>query len=413
MDIRVEQQCHQCGGELIVTESDRLIGCSYCGVKSFLQSSGPFRYLLPARVEPPSETVFMYAPYVRFKGTIFTVTEKGIQHQVIDTTQVGCALEGLPPSLGVRPQAMVLQRLTSIIPGEYLQRTMKPAKILAKAINITSLTAKAGKALYHRAYIGESLSFIYLPVCRDKDVLVDGVTDLVLSERKTVETPFPATSRFNPSWQISFKPTLCGQCGWTLDGEKECLVMTCSNCHSAWELSNRGLVNVAWQQVEGDKHTALYVPFWKITATVPHLAITSYADFIERTNQPLLPRSEWRHRPMEFWVPAFKLRPKIFLIAGKQATANQWKLNSAPARHHQHLFPATLPSSEALQALKVILATSATSPRNIFPNLPQVQFEVGSIQLVHLPFVDKGHDWQQPESGVTIGKNILRFGRSM
>jgi hypothetical protein len=34
-------------------------------------------------------------------------------------------------------------------------------------------------------------------------------------------------------------------------------------------------------------------------------------------------------------------------------------------------------------------------------------------RLVYLPFVDKGHDWLQPETGVAIGKNILRFGRAM
>lgn len=355
----------------------------------------------------------VYAPYLRFKGTVFVVTEKGINHRVVDTTQVGCSLPGLLPSLGVRPQAMQLQRLNREIDGRYLRPALKASAVLAKAANISKLHAKSGRKFYHRAYIGESLSFIYLPLLREKELIIDGVTEEVLTSFGSLDAPSFDTTAFNPKWQVRFQPTLCSHCGWTLDGEKDCLVMTCSNCHTALELGSRGLKKIAWSMVEGDKYTALFLPFWRIEAKVPVLDIKSFGDFAELTNQPFLVRPDWKSQAMNFWVPAFKLRPKVFLQAAKQATVSQWKLELKKGKARKDLFPVTLPSSEARQALKLVLAATATSPRKVFPHLPQVQFQVGNMQLVHMPFVDQGHDWVQATTGVAVGKNILRFGRSM
>ena len=58
------------------------------------------------------------------------------------------------------------------------------------------------------------------------------------------------------------------------------------------------------------------------------------------------------------WVSAIRQRLNVFLQAGRQATLRQWR-------------------------------------------------------LVYLPFVDRSHDWVQPETGVAIDKNILGFSRSL
>ena len=116
---------------------------------------------------------------------------------------------------------------------------------------------------------------------------------------------------------------------------------------------------------------------------------------------------------MSLWIPAVKLRPKIFLQAGRQATLSQWLVQPEEGRTTPNLFPVTLPASEARQAVKLMLAAATASPKRIFPYLPQVQLTDVVTQLVYLPCVDKGHDWVQPETGVTIAKNILRFGRSL
>lgn len=143
------------------------------------------------------------------------------------------------------------------------------------------------------------------------------------------------------------------------------------------------------------------------------MEIESFADFINKTNQPVVPRPQWHERPMSFWIPAFKLRPKIFLRVARQVTIGQWRLDPEKGHVAPNLYPVTLPASEARQAVKVTLAASATSPGNIFPFLPQARLRDVKMSLVYLPFADKQHDWMQPETGAVIDKNVLRFGRTL
>ena len=411
MDLRVEQGCPQCGARIVLAETDRLLTCSYCGVRNYLQATGPFRYVLP--LAKPVRQPLLLAPYLRFKGTIFLVTGEEISHRVVDTTLAGNGLPWLPPSLGVRPQAMQLRRIDRDAETRYLPLTLKANAVLEKAIAISSLSARAGHDLYHRAYIGESLSCIYLPIERKSRGLFDSVTGTQLVGPEELQAVSVQGKPFHDSWQVRFLASLCPQCGATMDGAPDCQVMTCAICHSAWGFGSEGLERVEWHVVPGSQTTGCYLPFWKITTQVPALKIYSYADFVEQTNQPYLPRPGWRERPFSLWIPAIKLRPKIFLQAGRQATLAQGQVAPAEGRRVSNLFPVTLPAGEARQAAKVILAASTTSPRLVFPFLPQVQLTEVVTQLVYLPFIDKGHDWLQPETGVVIGKNILQFGRAM
>ena len=116
---------------------------------------------------------------------------------------------------------------------------------------------------------------------------------------------------------------------------------------------------------------------------------------------------------MSFWVPAFKLRPKIFLQVSRGVTISQWRL--APVEGHivPNLYPVNLPRSEARQAIKVVLAACAASRKNIFPYLPGARIKKAESSLVYLPCIDKGHDWLQPETGAVISKSVLRLGRNL
>ena len=78
MDLRVKQNCPQCGASVILTETDRLLTCTFCGTRNYLQSSGPFRYTLPMAAGEAASIESVLAPYIRFKGTIFLVTAEGI-----------------------------------------------------------------------------------------------------------------------------------------------------------------------------------------------------------------------------------------------------------------------------------------------------------------------------------------------
>ncbi len=411
MELQVEQGCPQCGASIVLAETDRLLTCSYCGVKNYLHGSRPFRYVLPPA--KPLRQPLLLAPYLRFKGTIFLVTGEEIEHRVVDTTQAGNPMPGLPPSLGVRPQAMRLRRIGADAEDRYLSLALKASVVLEKAIAVSSLSARAGQSLLHRAYIGESLSCIYLPLERKRRGLVDAVTGELLIGTDELAADAIPSQPFQPDWQVRFLATLCPRCGGSLDGAHDCQVMTCANCHSAWGFGAQGLARIDWALVPGSPATSLYLPFWKISAHIPALKIYSYADFVERTNQPFLARAPWHERVFSLWIPAVKLRPKVYLQAGRQATLAQWLVQPEEGRVVRDLFPVTLPASEARQAAKIILAASTTSPRLVFPFLPQVQLTEVVLQLIYLPFVDKGHDWLQPDTGIVIGKNNLRFGRAM
>jgi hypothetical protein len=117
---------------------------------------------------------------------------------------------------------------------------------------------------------------------------------------------------------------------------------------------------------------------------------------------------------MNFWVPAFKVRPKIFLQLGRQTTISQWRLDGDRELNVlPNLYPVTLPVSEACQSLKVLLAASTASRKKIYPYLAGASAENISSSLVFLPFTDQKHDWVQPQTGTVIAKSVLKFGRSL
>ena len=415
MNIQVEQPCPQCGGSVTLSVEDRLLSCPYCGVKNFLQISGAFRYALPNRVTPVKQDRIIYVPYLRFKGNIFTVSQSGISYKVLDTTQDACPQPGLPPSLGLRPQAMKLVRVHNETKGRFLPLAVNIQKILEKAARIQSLSQKGDDPLYHRAYIGETLSYIYLPLLPREDGLFDAVLGEPLAHADASAVQALKSTSFQPNWQMKFLATLCPRCGWNLDGEADCLVLTCSNCNTAWRIGKKGLSLIACTIFPGPSDTALYLPFWRLSVNLPAVEIQSFADFIRRTNQPLVPRKEWEKQAMQFWIPAFKLRPKIFLRTAKQATVSQWRLTGEAQEKEMrivpNMYPVTLPLSEAKQSLKIVLADSATNKRTVYPHLPHVRPEFISSSLVFLPFKDRHHDWVQTPGGTVIAKSVLHFGR--
>lgn len=413
MGIRVEQSCPQCGGPVTLSTSDRLLTCPYCGVKNFLQSNGLFRYALPDKVDQEDQDQLLHAPFLRFKGNLFFVTESGISHRIVDTTRAGISMPGMPPTLGVRPQAMNLLRLNKKSRGRFLRLTVKANVLLEKTAK-KYIRLNDDEELFHRTYVGQSVSYIYLPLYKNDDMLMDGVVNQPLVSLDEIASYPLDGSPYNSRWQVKFLATLCPRCGWNLDGEGDCLVLTCSNCDTAWQVSKKGLERISCRIVPGGTDTALYLAFWKISVHLPSMKIWSFADFVRFTNQPFVARKEWHDRVMSFWVPAFKLRPKVFLRAGSQTTVSQWRLDQDQDFHVQpNLYPVTLPLAGASQALKILLAASATSRKKVYPHLRGAKAENISSSLVYLPFVDKSHDWMQPQTGTVIAKSVLHFGRTL
>lgn len=408
MGFTIRQDCPQCGAAIELDETDHILHCPYCDVKSYLFTPHYFRYLLPHKA---GDKALYYAPYLRFKGTAYFCAGNGVGHRIVDITHKGVGLAGIPISLGVRPQAMKMHFVTPQAEGTFLRFTLKAADILARAAKLTS--SMVSGELHHRAFIGETLSLIYLPLYVQDDRLYDAVLNRPLVAAPNGTDAMGEHTKMNPRWEIKFIPTLCPHCGWDLEGEKDSVVLACKNCDALWEASGGKLDRVACSTVPAVGEEALFLPFWRISAKSTGLQLSSYADFLRVTAQPRVVQEEWESRAMHYWTPAFKIRPKVFLRLSKQLTVTQASFDAGERIPKKYRFPVTLPGEEALQGLKIILAGSTLKKNQVFPFLSSTTFQVREKRLVYLPFHDMGHDYVQDHLGVSVNKNSLAYGRNL
>jgi Zn finger protein HypA/HybF involved in hydrogenase expression len=408
MGFTIEQDCPQCGGPVELDETDRLLRCPYCDVKSYLFAKDYYRYQLP-NISPEKDII--YAPYLRFKGTVYFCKGLTIGHRIIDITHLGLELDNIPVSLGLRPQAMKMRFVTPETQGSFLKFSIKPTDILTKAGKLTS--GSSGEQILHRAFIGETMSLIYLPMYIEGDRLFDGVLNRPIATLPRGHDDLESLITKNSRWKMEFIPTLCPQCGWTLEGERDSVVMTCSNCHSAWEVVEGKFVRVTLSVAAGQDKDRLYLPFWKISARAKGIEIESFSDFIRITNQPRVIDDESGKEVMSYWSPAFKIRPKLFLNLSRQLTVSQRRFQEEETISGKRIYPVTLQRSEAVQALKIILASSAVYKKNVLPHLPRISFEIKSSVLVFLPFTETNHDMIQQDMGISVNKQGIEFGRQL
>lgn len=405
MGFRVKQECPQCGGPVELDEADHILQCPYCDVKSFLYSKGPFRFLLPPK---NTHGEIIHVPYLRFRGVAYSCQIDKIGHRILDITQLGIPLKRFPISLGLRPQAMKMRFVTSKTDGAFFKCLLKTSDMLKRA----SKQAFRGisNAIFHEAFLGEATNMIYLPLYKEKGRLFDAITQRPLARLPSNPAKFEAITDPKPSWQLSFLATLCPKCGWNMEGEKDSVILICRNCQSAWAARREKFVPVDYAVNSGNSSTAVYLPFWKMTARLEGIGIDTYADFISVTRQPRTVKAAWKEQPMQFWTPAFKIRPKIFLrLCGRLTLGRPDSQDQKTFPDHLH--PVTLPLSEAIQAIKVVLAGIAVNKKDIVPQIPKTRVSVQKASLVYLPFRRGSHELIEDQTEACINRKALEFGR--
>ncbi len=415
MDLTIYQSCPSCGAEIELHEADRLIRCPYCDVRNFMVTGGPLRFVLPDKTPPhiPRSDI-LYAPYLRFKGNIFYCKGKHLKYKVVDTTLQGINVKVLPPSLGFRPQAMAVSIVTADVQGTFLRQTTKASVLLDRAAFLTEIDSEEIDApFYHRAYIGETLSCIYLPLYIDNNVLYDAVTNKPLAQGGSEEKMKAMGIRYRESWTPHFLATLCPHCGDSLTGERDSLILSCYNCQTSWEEHKGTFRSIPWSCVAAENKDASYLPFWKLSVRASGTVLETFADFLRITNQPLVVQPRHRARELTFLLPAFKVRPSTFLRLSKNMTLRQETLPAGEQQMQKNMHPVTLPRIEAVQALKSVLAGSALNKRKLLPRLPEMHFHPLQTQLCYLPFRANGHDLVQEQNGISVAASVLRFGRKL
>ena len=376
---------------------------------------GPLRFVLPDKAPSHIDRSEMfYAPYLRFKGNIFYCKGKFQKYKVVDTTQQGTSARALPVSLGLRPQAMPVSLVTEETEGTFLRQTVKAKMLLERAALLTEIDSEGIKApFYHRAYIGDTLSCIYLPLYVDNGVLYDAVTNKALAHGGSTERMKESGSEYRSSWAPHFLATLCPQCGDSLAGEQDSLVLSCHNCHTSWEEKQGKFHSIAWSCIVSKNERMYHLPFWKLRVRSTNPDLDTFADFLRLTNQPLVVMEKHSKMELVFWIPAFKVRPSTYLRLSKNITLRQAKISKGNVEMVKRMHPVTLQRKEALQSLKSVLAGSALNKRKLLPQLPEMHFQALSTELVYLPFHDKGHDFVQEQTGISLAKSVLRFGRKL
>ena len=78
-------------------------------------------------------------------------------------------------------------------------------------------------------------------------------------------------------------------------------------------------------------------------------------------------------------------------------------------RHH----PITLPVTEAIESLKVNLASFLKPKNQLSDILPSIEVSAKSFVLVYVPFLEKHHEFIQPQIQFAINKNIIKLSNNL
>jgi DNA-directed RNA polymerase subunit RPC12/RpoP len=408
MELVFEQECPQCGGNIELAESDRLLPCPHCEVKSFLVARDYLRFVLPPQVD---DGKIFYVPYLRWKGSVYNCLDARVSFKIIDLTKLAAPLNILPDTLGVRPQALKMRFADPEQNTVFLKNGLQIKETVDLAVKRSG--TKLHEPINHQAFIGETISMVYLPLILREEQIFDAITNDLLAEIPGAESFLEPLIDHNTNWKPRFMATLCPDCGWDLDGEHDSIVLTCRNCSSFWEATGQGFNKLLYASAPAHKSDTEYLPFWKIQAEVEALRIESFGDFITATNQPRVAKAVSAETPTNFWIPAFKIKPKIFLRLGSQLTISQPQLDSQESYPALPIHPVNLPRNEALQSLETMLVSVAVNKRDIIQKLPRIKFTVSRTELALLPFANNGYSLYHKQTGLNINSQILRNGHHL
>lgn len=405
MSWKIEHPCPQCGAPVELEEADRIFKCQFCRTRLLISPRETFQFFLPPG--KPSPDLF-FLPYWRFKGMAFSCDQLQVAGKIIDSNILAVKLPQAPPSLGLRPQVLKLRYAAPEAPGRFLKPEL-PFRTTA-ACGPCSRAEGPTEDLF----IGEIKSLIYSPVVVKGDWIFDAILDRPVCPAHDAdwkESKADAFMRIED--QISFLATLCPQCGFDLEGEKESLVLLCRNCGTSWRVRDRTFESVPFDffAPPGGGGADIHLPFWIISTDVSGLPMRSYADLVRLANLPQAVQSAWEKEAPHFAAPAFKVHPSLFLRLARTMTF----LQKRPERNAQppktDLYPVTLPLNEALESLRVLIASIAHPKKSVLPHLHEMTFSLKDSRLAYLPFTVRGEELIQQEIGMSVQKAALSWGK--
>ncbi|MGO9138559.1 MAG: hypothetical protein ACLP9S_13960 [Syntrophales bacterium] len=416
---QIEHDCPQCGAPVTLDETDRLLLCTYCRTKLYLSTDDHFTYFIPPSNPAPRETI--YVPYWRMKGLSYAMQESGLAQRFVDTNILAIKLWGIPPSLGLRPQVLKLKFVSPEIEGRFVDPEIPVQDVLKNAaVSIPEVWEKQfglaqppPPSISRNVFVGETTSLIYFPMYLENNNLCDALLRRPVCTVKTEGMVGMLASSRPQNSHIAFISTLCPQCGWDLQGEKEALILLCKNCSTIWGCEGKEFKKVDFAAMEGAGEISHYMPFWRMKARIEGIKLETYADLIRTGNLPKAITPAFEQTPLYFWSPAFKINPALFLRWARQMTISQPAEKTTASLPNASLYPVTLPSSSAAEGIIIAIADIVTDKRRVLPLLLQVRITLDECLLVYHPFIESHNELVHANMHFSFDKQSLAFGTGL
>ncbi len=409
--LRVEHPCPQCGGPISLYETDRFFECGFCRVRLCIAPGDFMRYYIPPKNPKAGDMVFI--PYWRFRGKSFTVLPYKIDQSMIDTSFKAASIQYLPESLGLRTQTQALRFASPDMNAAFLSSESKYTDIHESAVLASRLHRDPpGMKVFHRAFVGETISKVFAPVYIKGSGLFDALLDRPVAHLDFKRKEAIKGAGKLKKWKLSFLPAQCPQCGWDLEGHSDNVVFICRNCDTAWLLARGKFKNIPFLVVKARTPDAFYAPFWRIRARITGIAANTYADIVRLANLPRAMRAAWEEEEMSFWMPGLKVNPRAFLRLSRIVTLGRpgmlFKDRARPVFKRARIGPVNVSPDEAAEALITVLASMAVRKKHTFPMLQDAKVEPEEMQLYFLPFVPQSTDLVQPAMNFSINRSSFR-----
>lgn len=422
MELRIGQRCPSCGAAIELHEDDRLLLCSFCGGRNFRKEENNCRYVLQATANVSAKRL-LYLPYLRFKGTIYTVSRSGVGHRSVDTTRIGLDSSyshQLPLSLGLRPQTLPVVPVVAKSGGRFVRQNMPLQSILFHAVAMAELLRQRERTI-HRSFVGESVSRVYLPCHLREDGLADAITGRNIAPVDIALRLLEMSCHSRPEWEPAFISTHCPGCGGILDGEKGSRVLVCRTCQNHCHCQQGKFVALNWQILGSGGRNHSYLPFWEFDCTLclprkrgweQFEKIASFGSFLRFANQPVGRPQDYDSIPLRCLIPGFTILPASFFKIARRLTMWQTKLPQEGERKMVGFFhPITLGEEVARRFVKTVFAGLTVDRRHVLPLFSQLRVEAGGARLLYLPFRRDVHDWIQEETGTALQGAAIRYGK--
>lgn len=396
-NFQIDTQCPQCGAPVVLDETECIIQCRFCRTRNIIHTLPYPCYYMEVSPEKTAGSEVYYVPYWRFKGLEFSLGEKKPDFRVVDHSYIAVEISGLPVSLGLRSQTQKLKFIRKDIAGSFF----------APAISREDIFKKMGAGDDKKVHIGEILSLIFMPFFLDEDTLYDGLTGKTM----TLNPLDLIADKQSPAYHLKFTPSICPNCGWDLKGETDSLVLHCSNCMSSWLIHNKKLNKLKAMFYDLKPDTDMLVPFWRLEIEFKTLDCSTHAHLIKIANIPKVITKANENQTLYFYIPAFKLNPKLFLRIGRQTTLVQIEPTEIKKMPNIRFHPVNLPIEEGFQAVLPILMDLCNNKKEIWNLLAKEKLKLKRFSLTYFSFRICGSECIQDTLGFSLPINSLKFGR--